>query len=991
MATQNLGIALILSARNQASAVFNTFFTQTQNKLQTLKQTAMDVGKGIAEIMAAKKGLDMLQATTDAYGDLEAAGNKMKAAMMQKGGMFDARMYEQIFQWTKKISAQYAGSATEYMDMVRTLKQNRLSEKDILGGVGDATAKLAMAFDNMNPAAIGEFAAHMRNDMNVGAKQMGQVMNTVLQAKNIGIGKTGEEAVTEINQYVSKVSLGMRNLNYTGLQASKEAIGLGAVFMNMGQSGQTVGTNLRRVFGGIASGETMAKVNQAAMMFNKHLQFFDKKHQFLGIQNFVEQLDKLKGLNSAAIEMILKPFGGKRGLATDMVQFLSHGGLELYMDNLKRMNQGGTLDEQIKLLLQGQKMQEAIAKSNLTNSKASIGQALARPYQHLLSIINKTIIAVGRFADMHPRITKAAGEIVAFATASLALGGAITLFKGLGSAMKLLGVVGPLANVMGLLRGVQFGAYAVRYYFMTGLIPAIGKVGVAFRAMGAAMLANPVGLIIAGVVALGVAAYLVVRNWSSIKGFFADVWAKTKVIFTEAAHWIKQKLIAITPHWILNAWKPVKAFFAGLWHGITGIVAVAAHAIKWTFLNLTPIGIIYKHWTPVSHFFKGLWDLVSVIFKGTAMLVARALYRFTGAELVVKHWAQIKHFFGTIWTGVKEAFITGIGVVKSYLLNMTPVGLIYRNWAPISHFFRNVWDRVKSTFSAVYQWVWNFGSRFAHAGKHIVESIIDGIFGRIGRLGDAMSRVAAKIRAYLPFSPAKEGALRDINRVRLIETIAESIKAAPLISAIARVMHQARAQMAGLSLRVAMRPRMLPVMAGLGLIATQGAIPASAIQKNSLDKGKAIGMQLVTKMQPAAVLQGQFHAINNVAAINGAAAGRAWSAGVNSAVGNMLSNSIGNSRMDLMGNIGFDGLNKRALPALKIPYSLQSGAGADSKTNLPMPTVHMEVHIHIDGSGDPAKNGKAAANATADAFNKQWDLRMRQYNFKMSRTQYKHQ
>jgi len=62
-----------------------------------------------------------------------------------------------------------------------------------------------------------------------------------------------------------------------------------------------------------------------------------------------------------------------------------------------------------------------------------------------------------------------------------------------------------------------------------------------------------------------------------------------------------------------------------------------------------------------------------------------------------------------------------------------------------------------------------------NAGKNIVGSIADGIKGAIGKVTDAIGNVTQKIRDFLPFSPAKEGALRDIMKIQIPQSIAESI------------------------------------------------------------------------------------------------------------------------------------------------------------------------------------------------------------------------
>src|SRR5690606_2074576 len=67
-------------------------------------------------------------------------------------------------------------------------------------------------------------------------------------------------------------------------------------------------------------------------------------------------------------------------------------------------------------------------------------------------------------------------------------------------------------------------------------------------------------------------------------------------------------------------------------------------------------------------------------------------------------------------------------------------------------------------------------TEFFDAGKNIVTSIADGIKSAIGKVTDAISDVTKKVRDFLPFSPAKEGPLRDIMNVRIAESIAEAIR-----------------------------------------------------------------------------------------------------------------------------------------------------------------------------------------------------------------------
>jgi phage-related protein len=71
---------------------------------------------------------------------------------------------------------------------------------------------------------------------------------------------------------------------------------------------------------------------------------------------------------------------------------------------------------------------------------------------------------------------------------------------------------------------------------------------------------------------------------------------------------------------------------------------------------------------------------------------------------------------------------------------------------------------------------------FFTAGKKIVESLWKGIESLAMKPVEAMKNIVQKIRNLLPFSPAKEGPLRDIHRIKFIETITASLNPDPLFT-----------------------------------------------------------------------------------------------------------------------------------------------------------------------------------------------------------------
>ena len=100
---------------------------------------------------------------------------------------------------------------------------------------------------------------------------------------------------------------------------------------------------------------------------------------------------------------------------------------------------------------------------------------------------------------------------------------------------------------------------------------------------------------------------------------------------------------------------------------------------------------------------------------------------------------------------------------------------------------------IAATAAAVATWapwivkpIWNLATTLFTAGANIIKALASGIWSAITFPQHAIEAVVTKIRGYLRFSPAHEGPLRNLNRVRIVETIAESIRPGPALAAIRR-------------------------------------------------------------------------------------------------------------------------------------------------------------------------------------------------------------
>lgn len=214
-------------------------------------------------------------------------------------------------------------------------------------------------------------------------------------------------------------------------------------------------------------------------------------------------------------------------------------------------------------------------------------------------------------------------------------------------------------------------------------------------------------------------------------------------------------------------------------------VALAAGLVAVSYL-------IYKNWGAISEWFKNLWARIKSMFATAVNFLKVVIMNFTPIGWFVKLWKPLSGLFSAVWGLVKAVFGAAIGALKYTLLNFTPLGLIYKHWSSITTFFYNIWESVKKPFLGILRFVFNLGKMFYNAGANIITSIINGITSKVTELTNKVENVAKKIRDYFPFSPAKTGALKDIHRVKIVETIAQTMKPAPMLKAIGVVTQATR-------------------------------------------------------------------------------------------------------------------------------------------------------------------------------------------------------
>lgn len=177
------------------------------------------------------------------------------------------------------------------------------------------------------------------------------------------------------------------------------------------------------------------------------------------------------------------------------------------------------------------------------------------------------------------------------------------LATGFGTAAVMVGtVIGNVAELiggfdnLGIVVGLALSAKAILSIFsfggaifsagkalisLTGVLP---MVATGIKAIGMALMANPIGLIIGGI---ALAAGLIIANWDTVGPWFAALWDGIKSVASTAWEWFKTLLSWSPLGLVVNSWGGISGWFSGLWDGIT---ASAQKAIDWIAGKLEWVG-----------------------------------------------------------------------------------------------------------------------------------------------------------------------------------------------------------------------------------------------------------------------------------------------------------------------------------------------------------------------------------------------------------------
>ncbi|WP_270796214.1 phage tail tape measure protein [Aeromonas sp. QDB11] len=489
-------------------------------------QSAGDGAPAIAAGLAAAVG-----GSIAAFAQSENAATGLKVAMMDASGSVGPE-FKKINDLAVGLGNKLPGTTADFQNMMTMLQRQGLSAETVLGGVGEATAYLAVQLGKA-PAAAAEFAAKMQDATGTASKDMMSLFDTIQKAFYMGVDDTN------MLSFFSSSSSILKMINKDGLKASQALAPLAIMMDQMGMAGEESGNALRKV---LQAGFDSKKIKEANRLMSRKgikLDFTDGKGEFGGLDNLFSQLQKLQSLTSQQQSTVIKQIFGNDDGTMKVVSALINKGKAGYDEIQQKMARQASLQQRVGAQLRTLKNLWDAMTGTAVNGLAAIGGAFQGEAESTATKLGDMASKFSEFATANPQVIR--------------------------------GVVGVAAG---------FAALKLVLY----------ACGVAATFFGNALTATPLGLILRGV---AMAAGLIIANWgtigpwfqrtwASIVGFFSAAWEGIKAVSLDAWELIKSAFFNFSPLGILiKNWDPIVGYFRSLWAQIKPYIEPLMNGAKW--------------------------------------------------------------------------------------------------------------------------------------------------------------------------------------------------------------------------------------------------------------------------------------------------------------------------------------------------------------------------------------------------------------------------
>lgn len=536
-----------------------------------LKSDAISTGKklsvlGAGTLVAASSAVSSIKAVSGAVMGLSEEAIKFESAMANVKKVVDfespegfKNLKKDILEMTRTIPM----SKEELAGIAASGGQLGIAEKD-LKSFTTTIAKMGVAFD-MSAEQAGDSMAKLANIYKIPISQIDKLGDAVNQLSNSSPAKAADIVNT-----LGRVGGVAKQFGLTELQTAS----LSNAFIALGRSPEVAGTSINGMLTKLMTADKQGAKFQKALknmgLESKSLKKAIAQNGEQALMDFLKQVEKLPKENQMGALVDL--FGLE--YADDVAALV--GGLDTYRKSIEELKKTG---KDGKASFIGSMDKEFSARSGTTENglallKNSFSELMTVVGERLLPVISKVSSALAGFIQ---ELTDFAAANPALVDSLLILGGilagVVVGFSGLTALIGVLSIswivaaraMSPLFTAFKVMRSVGWLFSRV----LLQIIRFLPMVGSAFVKLGMMLLTTPIGI---ALTLLGVAAYMLYRNWDAVVAGAKALWQGLGVFVGGVVNTIVSFFGA--------CWKRIKAYFGG------GIGNISAQILRWSPLNL---------------------------------------------------------------------------------------------------------------------------------------------------------------------------------------------------------------------------------------------------------------------------------------------------------------------------------------------------------------------------------------------------------------------
>lgn len=527
-------------------------------------------------------------------------------------------------------------SQIEINEIAGSLAQSGIAGEDIVA-YSDMAGKMKVAFDISTDEA-GTFLAKTKEQLNLSKDELFSYMDTLNMLSN-----NYSVTAAQLADVSARTGGFAKSINLS--KESNMAFATSLISANV--SAEQTSTVLGKLYSELSQGANTKNKADALKYLGFDPKTINKEMAENAEGTILKVLEKIKNSNVADKSALISDIFGSDKSVINGLSVLSENldGVKEKLDKAKqavseneRVN--GEYEDRINTLTN----QLKIFRNNAFNALADIGKSIAPEFKETLNTLKEFAGKVANFIKENPKL-------VAFIVKMVAGFAAMNL--GMGIANKLL--LGPFAKGVGWL--YKFGAFKSKggvFFALKKMFPLASKVFGTFvkigtflggkfigiiKAVGLALkvafTANPVGLIIAAIVAVIAIFVLLYKKCEWFRKGVDKAWKAIKEGFKATWTWIKNKFHALME---LGAkvWAKIKEYKA-LFIPFIGIFVVLYQKCEWFRNGVNAV------WKAIKNAFTNTWQWIKDKFNALLEIGSNA-------------WNGLKNSATAIIDKIKEAF-----------------------------------------------------------------------------------------------------------------------------------------------------------------------------------------------------------------------------------------------------------------------------------------------------------------------------------------------